>query len=72
MITLDTKIKDIIKDPNLASIVEEYIPGFQNYKEYKLIKSFKARFLIGKGHLVGLSPDKENELMDKLLNYYTE
>lgn len=68
MVTLDTKIKDIVADPDKKAIIEEYIPNFTSYREYSFIKGFKAKFLLAKGKIVGLSPEQEKDMMERLLD----
>lgn len=69
MITMNSTIKELTANENIAAIIEEYIPGFKNYKEFRLIMGFKAKFLIGKGGLIGLTPEQEQEMIDRITYY---
>lgn len=71
MLTMNSTIKELTANDNIAAIIEEYIPGFKNYKEFRFIMGFKAKFLIGKGGLVGLTPEQEKEMINRI-EYYIE
>lgn len=36
-VTINSKIKDILKDPRAADIVEKYSPGFKTDKQMKMV-----------------------------------
>jgi hypothetical protein len=45
VITLDSKIKDILANPKAADIVEKYAPGFKTDKQMKMVYGLSLRGL---------------------------
>lgn len=70
MLSMNSTVKEVTDNAEIAKIIEEYIPNFQKYKEFQLIKNFKIKFLIGKGKMVGLTPEQEHEMMERIQEYF--
>jgi len=63
---MDSKIKDVLSSEEAIKILESYIPGCSTNPQLGLIKGLKIKSLVGKGHYVGLTPDQEKEVLDKI------
>lgn len=64
---MDSKIKEVLANEEAIKIMENYIPGCSTNPQLGLIKGLKIKSLVGKGHYVGLSPEQEKEVLDKIM-----
>ena len=64
--TLDSKVKEILADPEARAIVEGYIPGASQHPQLFIVNRMKVGKLLDKGHVVGLTQAQVNEMKRRL------
>lgn len=63
----DDKIGKILENKRAVNKIEEYIPNATKHPQLFLVKNLKAKNVKGKGYLIGLTIEQENEMIKKLL-----
>lgn len=63
--SVDTKMKDLLKDPNAAAVLESYFPGMTTSPRIKMASAFTLRKVAAFPQL-NLPKDKIAEIDEKL------
>jgi len=64
-LTIDSKVKELMKNPKTADLLEQYTPGFKTNPQMKLVGALTFRKLAAFPQ-AGVSPEKLAEIDEAL------